>query len=69
MTQETPAAAGAQPSTPWLTTEQAAAYLSVHAGTMRAWRMDGRGPRYSVVGRMVRYHRNQLDAFLLAGAA
>jgi excisionase family DNA binding protein len=66
MTQDTPAA---QPSTPWLTTEQAAGYLSVHAGTLRTWRVDGRGPRYSVVGRMVRYHRDQLDAFLLAGAS
>ena len=56
-------------ASPWLTTEQAAAYLSMSAGTLRNWRMNGQGPRYSVVGRIVRYHRDQLDAFLLAGAA
>jgi excisionase family DNA binding protein len=58
-----------QTNSPWLTTEQAATYLSVSAGTMRNWRMNGQGPRYSVVGRIVRYHRDQLDAYLLAGAA
>jgi excisionase family DNA binding protein len=54
---------------PWLTTDQAADYLSVSVGTLYNWRSQGRGPRYNTVGRIVRYHRDQLDAFLHAGAA
>ncbi|MCC5957697.1 MAG: helix-turn-helix domain-containing protein [Natronohydrobacter sp.] len=57
------------PRSPWMTTEQAAAYLSVSPGTMRNWRTAGAGPRYRTVGRIVRYHREDLDAFLTAGAA
>jgi excisionase family DNA binding protein len=56
-------------TSPWLTTEHAADYLSVSVGTLYNWRSKGRGPRYHVVGRIVRYHRDQLDAFLQAGAA
>jgi excisionase family DNA binding protein len=52
-----------------MTTEQAAAYLSVSAHTMGNWRSKGEGPRYHVVGRVLRYHRDQLDAFMQAGAA
>lgn len=62
----------AEPQTftsPWLTTEQAAAYLSVSAGTLANWRTKGTGPRYRAVGRMVRYHRDDLDAFMMEGAA
>ena len=55
--------------TPWMTSEQAAGYLSVSKGTMHNWRSKGAGPRYRTVGRIVRYHRNDLDAFLMEGAA
>jgi len=55
--------------TPWMTTENAAAYLSVSPGTMHNWRSKGAGPTYRTVGRIVRYHRDDLDAFLLEGAA
>lgn len=54
---------------PWMTTDQAAAYLSVSPGTLRNWRVDGQGPRANTVGRIVRYHRDDLDAFLREGAA
>ena len=57
------------PTSPWLTTEQAASYLSVSGGTLRNWRSSGAGPRYRTVGRIVRYHRDDLDAFLMEGAA
>ena len=30
-----------RPTTPWLTTEQAASYLSVSGGTLRNWRSSG----------------------------
>jgi excisionase family DNA binding protein len=56
-------------NSPWMTTEQAAAYLSVSPHTMGNWRSKGEGPRYHVVGRTLRYHRDQLDAFMQAGAA
>ncbi len=54
---------------PWLTTPEAAAYLSVSAGTMHNWRSKGVGPTYRTVGRIVRYHRDDLDTFMLEGAA
>jgi excisionase family DNA binding protein len=57
-------------SSPWMTPKEAAAYISVHPGTMHNWRSQGKGPTYKVVGtRIVRYHRQDLDAFLSAGAA
>lgn len=55
--------------TPWMTSEVAASYLSVSAGTMHNWRSKGIGPTYRIVGRIIRYHRDDLDEFLMAGAA
>lgn len=55
----------ARPATPWLDTEAAAGYLGSTAGTLKNWRATGRGPRYHVVqDRLVRYHRDDLDAFV-----
>ncbi|MGH6683935.1 MAG: helix-turn-helix domain-containing protein [Pseudolabrys sp.] len=55
----------ARPLSPWLDTEAAAAYLSSTPGTLRTWRAQGEGPRYHVVhGKSVRYHVDQLDAFV-----
>lgn len=62
-------AAAIRPPSPWLTTDEAAGYLSVAPGTLRNWRVDGQGPRANVVGRIVRYHRDSLDAFMREGAA
>lgn len=56
-------------SSPWLTPADAAAYLSVSTGTLANWRSAGNGPRYKAVGRLVRYHRDDLDAFLFAEGA
>jgi len=56
-------------NTPWMTTAAAAGYLSVSAGTMHNWRSRGIGPTYRTVGRIVCYHRENLDAFLMEGAA
>lgn len=52
-----------------MTTEAAAKYLSVSPGTMHNWRSKGAGPSYRTVGRIVRYHRDDLDAFMMSGAA
>ena len=58
------------PASPWMTTEQAAAYLSVSGGTMRNWRSRGEGPRYHLLGgRLVRYEVEDLDAYMREGAA
>lgn len=55
----------AKPSSPWLDSEAAAAYLGTTAGTMKNWRATGKGPRYHIVqDRLVRYHRQDLDEFV-----
>lgn len=56
-------------TSPWLTTSEAGSYLSVSSGTLANWRSNGNGPLYRTVGRIVRYNVNDLDAFMLAGAA
>lgn len=53
-------------ATPWRDSEGAAAYLGVEPGTMKFWRAKGGGPRYHSVGnKLVRYHTDDLDAFLM----
>lgn len=55
----------ARPVSPWLDSEAAAGYLGTTAGTLKNWRASGKGPRYHVVqDRLVRYHRDELDAFV-----
>ncbi|MDF2231589.1 helix-turn-helix domain-containing protein [Albimonas sp. CAU 1670] len=45
-------------------TNAAASYLTLRPATMRVWRSQGKGPNYKLVGgRLVRYHRDDLDAF------
>jgi hypothetical protein len=54
----------ARPS-PWLDSDAAAAYLGCTAGTMKTWRSRGEGPRFEVIqSKLVRYHVDQLDAFV-----
>lgn len=49
---------------PWLDTEQAAAYLGAKPGTLKNWRHLGEGPRYHVINRrLIRYHYAELDEF------
>ena len=47
-----------------LNTLEAAAYLSVAEQTLRTWRISGAGPRFVRLGRLVRYRREDLVAFL-----
>jgi hypothetical protein len=50
---------------PWLDTEGAAAYVSCTPGTLKTWRTRGGGPRYHIVNqKLVRYHTDDLDAFV-----
>ena len=49
-----------------MSTEQAAEYLGLNAGTLRVWRSRGRYPdlRFVKVGRMIRYRRDDLDKWI-----
>ena len=55
-------------ASPWLDTDDAAAYLGSTSGTLKNWRAAGRVPRYRILqDRLVRYHRDDLDALVLDG--
>lgn len=48
---------------PWLTAQEAAAFLGFHPKTLANWRSAGIGPEYSVFGRRIRYRYSTLVAF------
>ncbi len=50
-----------------LNNREAANYLGLAAATLSKWRCHGDGPPFIKVGRLVRYRRADLDAFLQAG--
>ena len=55
-------------ASPWMTTEQAAAYLGLQENTLRVWRHKGSGPRYHVLNkRLIRYNREEVDAYVREG--
>jgi len=45
-------------------TPQAAEYLCVKPNTLEIWRVQGTGPTFKKIGRLVRYATNDLDAYL-----
>jgi predicted DNA-binding transcriptional regulator AlpA len=47
-----------------LTEKELAKFLKVSAETVRYWRKARRGPRYSKLGRAVRYTSDAIDEFL-----
>jgi hypothetical protein len=47
---------------------EAAALLAVSPSTLRAWRSQSRGPRFSRLGRRVVYRLRDLEGFLSANA-
>ena len=48
----------------FLTVREAAHFLGLSAHTLNAYRVSGKGPPFFVVGgRMIRYDRNQLEAW------
>lgn len=54
--------------TPWFDTEAAASYLRREPGTLRGWRSKGEGPRFYLVNdQFVRYHLDDLDAYMRDG--
>ena len=48
----------------FLNTDEAAAYLGLHAETLVSWRRNRRGPTYIKLGSKVSYRQEDLDAFL-----
>ena len=53
---------------PLLNESEAAAFLSVSVKLMQNWRWRGEGPRFvRLGGRLVRYRRADLEAFVAAG--
>lgn len=49
---------------PWLTYEQAAAYLGTTHVTLRAWVHQGRLRAHRASRRIIRFHRDDLDALM-----
>lgn len=49
---------------PLLDTKQAARYLSVAEGHLTDLRYKGRGPKFVKLGRLVRYRRSELEAWI-----
>jgi excisionase family DNA binding protein len=56
-------AATAKKGSPFLSTKQAAHYISLSPRTLERMRRTGEGPRYRKHGRYVRYHIAELDAW------
>ncbi len=49
-----------------LSNREAADYLGLKAATLNKWRCHGDGPPFIKVGRLIRYRRADLDAYLRA---
>lgn len=43
---------------------EAAEYLGLKAATLNKWRVHGEGPPFIKVGRLIRYRKADLDAYL-----
>jgi excisionase family DNA binding protein len=55
-----------RPSTPWMSPEEAAEYLGIALGTLRNW-TSARFIPFAKKGRVVRYHRDVIDKWLIRG--
>ena len=54
-------------ATQLIATPQAAEYLGgLKTNTLEGWRIQGTGPKYRKIGRLVRYSIGDLDAYLEA---
>lgn len=49
-----------------LTSLEVARILRVSGDTVRRWRREDTGPTYILVGGLIRYHRDDVDAWLEA---
>jgi excisionase family DNA binding protein len=46
---------------------EAAAYLGMSRSGLRKWRARRRGPAYARLGKIIRYRKSDLDAFVQSG--
>jgi predicted DNA-binding transcriptional regulator AlpA len=53
-------------ATEWLDTRALAAELGVSSRTVEVWRLTGDGPAFVKIGRLCRYRRADVDAWLLS---
>ena len=51
----------------FLTTSQAAQFLGLSVKTLNNWRVSGKGPEFHRLGSAVRYHPNDLNAWVERG--
>jgi excisionase family DNA binding protein len=49
-----------------MNTPETAAYIGCKPSTLRNWKLQGKGPQYYKVGRLVRYRRADLDKWIEA---
>lgn len=49
-----------------LNERQAAKYLGVSPGTLRLWRSENRSPRYFKAGKLIRFRKSDLNAWIEA---
>jgi hypothetical protein len=62
-----------QETDPLLDETEAGAYLGgaarpISVRALQRWRLEGSGPAFVKLGRLVRYRKSALDAFITAGA-
>ena len=53
-------------ASPWMDETQAAAYLGFKPRGLQGYRRKGGGPKWYMPGGLIRYHRDDLDAYMLA---
>jgi hypothetical protein len=49
-----------------LTSQQTADLLTIREGTLRIWRLQGKGPRFRRIGQQVRYDEADVVAYINA---
>ena len=49
-----------------LSARQSGSYLGCSESVLRLWRSQGKGPRYFRAGKLVRYRKTDLDAWIEA---
>ena len=49
-----------------LNTSQVAAILGIKPNTAEIWRLQGKGPKFYKIGRLVKYSSSDLDEYLRA---
>lgn len=52
--------------TAYLDTRQVSELTGISTVTLERWRVDGAGPPYVKLGRLVKYRRADLDAFMMS---